>query len=185
MLKRDLLLTFQEDPWNKFWIFCIINQTSLSVNQFCEIKIGLRLSARPILSSTLECSFDQWKTITTLLGLHRKCYLEGKYFTDLLPHTGISLLSAFITMEAMVIVTGIASKYEECGARVNIAASVGNACLPFTFIQWNPPASHMALMIAFSRTSTTLKIMRYHRWRSINTALSLANKIVSCWLTGQ
>lgn len=66
------------------------------------------------------------------------------------------MLSAFITMEAIVMVTGMASKYEECGARVNIAASAGKACLPFTFIQWNPPANHIVLMIAFSKKSTTL-----------------------------
>lgn len=84
--------------------------------------------------------------------------MENGKIADLLPQTGMSLLSAFITMEAIVIVTGIASKYEECGARVIIGASVGNACLPFTFIQWNPPASHMVLMIAFSVTSTTLKV---------------------------
>lgn len=33
------------------------------------------------------------------------------------PHMGIPLLSAFITMDDMVMVTGTASKYEGCGAK--------------------------------------------------------------------
>lgn len=54
---------------------------------------------------------------------------------NLLPQTGMSLLSAFITIVAIVMVTGMASKYEECGARVRIGASAGRACLPLMLIQ--------------------------------------------------
>lgn len=79
----------------------------------------------------------------------------------LLPHIGMSLLSAFITMEAMVMVTGIASKYEECGAKVIIGASVGNARRPFILIQWKPPANHIALIITFSKKSNALQDTKY------------------------
>ena len=80
-----------------------------------------------------------------------------------LPHMGMSLLSAFITTEDIVMVTGMASKYEECGARVRMAASVGGACRPFTTTWWKPPASHMVRMMALSSKSTTLQQKRGRR----------------------
>lgn len=79
---------------------------------------------------------------------------------DLLPQRGISLLSAFMTIEAIVIVTGMASKYEEWGARVRMGASAGSALRPFTVIQWKPPANHMIRMMIFRIMSTSLGIRR-------------------------
>lgn len=80
-------------------------------------------------------------------------------FYYLLPQRGISLLSAFMTIEAIVIVTGMASKYEEWGASVRMGASAGSALRPFTFIQWKPPANHMTRMMIFRIMSTSLEKM--------------------------
>lgn len=54
-------------------------------------------------------------------------------------------------------VTGMASKYEEWGARVRIGASAGSALCPFTVIQWKPPANHMTRMMIFRIMSTSLE----------------------------
>lgn len=67
-----------------------------------------------------------------------------------------------MTIEAIVMVTGMASKYEECGARVRMGASAGSALLPFTVIQWKPPANHMARMMSFKIMSTSLEIEDRH-----------------------
>lgn len=40
-----------------------------------------------------------------------------------------------MTIEAIVMVTGMASKYEEWGARVRMGASAGNALRPLIVIQ--------------------------------------------------
>ena len=73
------------------------------------------------------------------------------------------MLSAFITMDAMDMVTGMASKYEEWGASVRMGASAGNAWRPFTDIQWKPPVNHMTRMMVFRATSTSLQTER-ERW---------------------
>lgn len=80
----------------------------------------------------------------------------------LLPQSGISLLSAFMTIDDIVMVTGIASKYEEWGARVRMDASAGNALRPFTVIQWKPPANHMTRMMIFRMMSTNLEGRQVH-----------------------
>lgn len=82
----------------------------------------------------------------------------------LLPQSGISLLSAFMTMDDIVMVTGMASKYEEWGARVRMGASAGNALRPFTVIQWKPPANHMTRMMIFRMMSTNLEGRDMHIW---------------------
>lgn len=82
---------------------------------------------------------------------------KNKNSLYLLPQSGISLLSAFMTMEDIVMVTGMASKYEEWGARVRMGASAGNALRPFTVIQWKPPANHMTRMMIFRMMSTNLE----------------------------
>lgn len=75
----------------------------------------------------------------------------------------MSLLSAFMTIEAMVIVTGMASKYEEWGARVRMGASAGSALRPLIVIQWKPPANHMTRMMIFRIMSTSLRVERRRR----------------------
>lgn len=72
----------------------------------------------------------------------------------------MSLLSAFMTMEAMVIVTGMASKYEEWGASVRMGASAGSALRPLIVIQWKPPANHMTRIMIFRIISTSLRVGR-------------------------
>lgn len=67
------------------------------------------------------------------------------------------MLSAFMTIEAIDIVTGMASKYEEWGAKVRMGASAGKAFRPFTVIQWKPPANHMTRMMIFRIMSTSLE----------------------------
>lgn len=69
----------------------------------------------------------------------------------------MSLLSAFMTIDAIVMVTGMASKYEEWGASVRMGASAGSARRPFTVIQWKPPANHMTRMMILRMMSTSLK----------------------------
>lgn len=66
------------------------------------------------------------------------------------------LLSILVTMEPMVMVTGMASKNEECGASVRMGASEGTTRLPFTLIQWKPPQNHMARMISRNIRSISL-----------------------------
>lgn len=61
-----------------------------------------------------------------------------------------------MTMDDIVMVTGMASKYEEWGARVRMGASAGNAGRPFTVIQWKPPANHMTRMMILRMMSTNL-----------------------------
>lgn len=76
-----------------------------------------------------------------------RCDGNVSYVYYSLPHTGMLLLSSLVTMEHMVMVTGMASKYEECGATVRMGASEGATLSPFTLIQWKPPQNHMARMI--------------------------------------
>lgn len=68
-------------------------------------------------------------------------------------------------MEDIVMVTGMASKYEEWGARVRMGASAGGARRPFTVIQWKPPANHMTRMMIFRMMSTNLEGRRRADWR--------------------
>lgn len=70
-----------------------------------------------------------------------------------------------MTMEDIVMVTGMASKYEEWGARVRMGASAGSARRPFTVIQWKPPANHMTRMMIFRMMSTNLEGGRCADWR--------------------
>lgn len=78
-----------------------------------------------------------------------------------------------MTIEAIVMVTGMASKYDECGARVRMGASAGNALCPFTVIQWKPPANHMTRMMIFRIMSTSLEITDMYLW---GTLLVCSNK---------
>lgn len=79
------------------------------------------------------------------VNLRVKKVMEEVYYS--LPQTGMLLLSSLATMEHMVMVTGMASKQEECGPMVRMGASEGGARSPITLIQWKPPQNHMARMI--------------------------------------